>query len=68
MTPIDGSSKLLSNLAPLVEGERLAPLEIERKLHKRSRLVGAQGLTGMARAGIDMATWDEEAVRRYLVG
>ena len=65
---LESVAKLLSNLAPLVEGERLAPREIERKLHKTSRLVGAQGLTGMARAGIDMATWDEEAVRRYLVG
>jgi mandelate racemase len=51
-------AKLLSNLAPLIEGERLAPLQIERKLHKTFRLLGAQGLTGMATAAIDMATWD----------
>jgi mandelate racemase len=61
-------AKLLSNLAPLIEGMPLAPLEMERKLHKTFRLLVAQGLTGMARAGIDMATWDEEAVRRYSVG
>src|SRR5918995_4683276 len=51
-------AKLLSNLAPLIEGDRLAPLEIERKLQKTFRLLGPQGLTGMATAGIDMATWD----------
>jgi mandelate racemase len=51
-------AKLLSNLATLIEGKHLAPLEIERKLHKMFRHLGAQGLTGMATAGIDMATWD----------
>jgi mandelate racemase len=51
-------AKLLSNLAPLIEGDRLAPLQIERRLHKMFRLLGVQGLTGMATAGIDMAAWD----------
>jgi hypothetical protein len=32
-------AKLLSNLAPSIEGERLAPLEIERKLQKTFRLL-----------------------------
>jgi mandelate racemase len=32
-------AKLLSNLAPLIEGERLAPLQIERKLHNTFRLL-----------------------------
>ena len=51
-------TKVLSNLAPVVEGEPLAPAEIERKLHKTFRLLGPQGLTAMATAGIDMAAWD----------
>src|SRR3712207_1469109 len=51
-------AKLLSNLAPLIEGEPLAPLEIERKLQERFRLLGPQGLATMATAGIDMAAWD----------
>jgi mandelate racemase len=51
-------AKLLSNLAPFIEGDRLAPLEIERKLQKTFRLLGPQGPTGMATAGIDMASWD----------
>jgi len=51
-------AKLLSNLAPLIEGDLLAPVEIERKLHKTFRLLGPQGLSYMAMAGIDMAAWD----------
>ena len=51
-------AKLLSNLAPLIEGDPLAPVVIERKLQKTFRLLGPQGLAGMAMAGIDMAAWD----------
>ncbi len=32
-------AKLLSNLAPLIEGDLLAPVEIERKLQKTFRLL-----------------------------
>jgi mandelate racemase len=49
---------LIQNLAPLVEGEKLAPAAIEQKLAMRLRLLGTQGLVGMALAGIDMALWD----------
>ncbi len=51
-------AQLLSNLAALIEGDPLAPLELERKLQRTFRLLGPQGLTGMAVAGIDMAAWD----------
>ena len=51
-------AKLLSNLAPLIEGEPLSPVTIERKLQRSFLLLGPQGLTGMAIAGIDMAAWD----------
>jgi mandelate racemase len=51
-------AKLLSNLAPLIEGDPLVPVAIEQKLQKSFRLLGPQGLTGMAIAGIDMAGWD----------
>ena len=50
--------KLLSNLAPLIEGDPFAPVAIEGKLQKTFRLLGSQGLTAMATAGIDMAAWD----------
>jgi mandelate racemase len=51
-------AKLLSNLAPLIEGDSLAPAAIEQNLQRSFRLLGPQGLTGMAMAGIDMAAWD----------
>jgi mandelate racemase len=51
-------AKLLSNLAPLIEGDPLAPVAMEGKLQKTFRLLGPQGLTAMATAGIDMAAWD----------
>jgi len=51
-------ANLLSNLAPLIEDDLLAPVEIERKLQKTFRLLGPQGLSAMAMAGIDMAAWD----------
>ena len=51
-------AQLISNLAGLIEGDVLAPLAIEQKLQRSFRLLGPQGLTGMALAGIDMAAWD----------
>ena len=48
----------MANLAPLIEGQVLAPRELEQVLAKRFRLLGTQGLVGMALAGIDMALWD----------
>src|SRR5262249_28955069 len=53
--------QLLQNLAEWLAGEPLQPYRIERMLHERLRLVGIQGLTGMAIAGIDMAAWDAHA-------
>jgi mandelate racemase len=52
------TAELVQNLAPLVEGEDLAPVAIDQKLARRFRLLGTQGLVGMALAGIDMALWD----------
>ena len=49
---------LVKALEPLLVGQPLAPLEIERMLAQRFRLLGAQGLTGIALAAIDMALWD----------
>lgn len=49
---------LVCRLATLVEGEPLAPAELAQKLARRFRLLGTQGLVGMALAGIDMALWD----------
>ena len=45
---------LLSNLEPVLQGQSLAPVEINRTLQSRFRLLGAKGIVGMALAGIDM--------------
>jgi mandelate racemase len=42
----------------IVFGDILAPAEVEQKLAKRFRLLGPQGLVGIALAAIDMALWD----------
>ena len=52
------TADLIRNFAPLIEGDDLAPVEISQKLARRFRLLGTQGLVGMALAGIDMALWD----------
>jgi mandelate racemase len=57
-TALGPTAALIQNLEPLIVGEPLAPVEIEQKLAKRFRLLGSQGLVGMALAAIDMALWD----------
>lgn len=52
------TAELIQNLEVLVQGDALAPLEVEQKLAKRFRLLGTQGLIGIALAAIDMALWD----------
>jgi len=52
------TADLINNLEPLVNHEPLAPTEIADRLAKRFRLLGVQGLVGMAIAAIDMALWD----------
>ena len=49
---------LLQGLEPLLVGQPVAPLELDRQLAGRFRLLGRQGLTGIALAAIDMAAWD----------
>src|SRR5512137_472607 len=52
------TAELIRNFEPLVKGEILAPAELENKLSRRFRLLGTQGLVGIALAAIDMALWD----------
>jgi mandelate racemase len=54
-------AELMTNLAPLIAGQVPAPRELEQALARRFRLLGTQGLVGMALAGIDMALWDAQA-------
>jgi len=57
---------LIKALEPFIVGQPLAPFEIERLLAARFRLLGPQGLTGIATAAIDMALWDALARSQYL--
>lgn len=67
-------ARLVTELEPLIAGEPLAPLDLERRLQGRFRLLGPQGLVGMALAGVDMAAWDalaraaERPLAAYLGG
>ncbi|HEU5322844.1 MAG TPA: enolase C-terminal domain-like protein, partial [Methylomirabilota bacterium] len=53
--------QLVANLQGLLAGEAAVPAAIEQKLQRHFRLLGPQGLTGVAMAGIDMALWDARA-------
>ncbi len=52
------TAELVRNLEPLLLDRELAPAEIEQDLSRRFRLLGTQGLVGIALAAIDMALWD----------
>jgi mandelate racemase len=52
------TAELIRNVGELLKGEELAPAETEQKLVRRFRLLGTQGLVGIALAAIDMALWD----------
>ncbi len=58
------TAALVKGLEPLLAGKPVAPLDIERQLQGRFRLLGPQGLTGIAMAAIDMALWDALARAR----
>ncbi len=48
----------IENLNEVVEGWEYAPYEVYQKLRQTFRLLGSQGLVGMALCGIEMALWD----------
>jgi len=52
------TAELIRNFEPLVKDEPLAPAATAQKLAARFRLLGTQGLVGIALAAIDMALWD----------
>ena len=55
------TAELVRNIAASIEGGTAEPREVEQMLAARFRLLGTQGLVGMALAGIDMALWDAKA-------
>lgn len=50
--------RLIEDLEPELAGKTVSPFERTRQLELRFRLVGWQGLIGMAVGAIDMALWD----------
>lgn len=68
------TAEFLMNIRELVLGRALAPRSIGETLQQRFRLLGTQGLVGMALAGLDMALWDalvrarDQTLVRYLNG
>src|SRR6185312_15665538 len=52
------TADLIRNLGELIVGEALAPAAIADRFAARFRLLGMQGLVGIAAAAINMALWD----------
>ena len=52
---------LVANLEAMLAGDAVAPVAIAAKLEQRFRLLGPQGLVGIALAAVDMAAWDAVA-------
>jgi mandelate racemase len=50
--------ELIANLAEMLQGKSLAPIPQMREFDGAFRLLGRQGLLGMAISGLDMAFWD----------
>ncbi len=50
--------QLIANLAPLLQGKSVSPFARFREFEATFRLLGRQGLLGMAISGLDMAFWD----------
>jgi mandelate racemase len=54
--------EMVRSLGRAIEGERVAPFDIDRLFAARLRLLGRTGVVLMACAGIDMAVWDALAL------
>ncbi len=50
--------ELIANLAEILRGKSVSPVERMRDFEGAFRLLGRQGLVGMAISGLDMAFWD----------
>lgn len=54
-------AELVKAMAAMVEGDEVAPLDLERKLRARYALLGVHNIVLFAMSGIDMAAWDAAA-------
>lgn len=52
------TAQLIAGMEELILADDLSPLEVDKKLSGKFRLLGTQGLIGMALSAIDMALWD----------
>jgi mandelate racemase len=59
-------ARLVEAMAAMLEGDEVAPFDLERKLRSRYALLGVHNVVLMAMAGIDMAAWDALAHAREL--
>ncbi len=50
--------ELIANLTPLLQGKSISPFARFQEFESTFRLLGRQGLLGMALSGLDMAFWD----------
>ena len=57
---------LVAAFGEWIKGDAAAPYDVELKLARRLRMLGPQGLTGIAVAAIDMALWDAAARRQQV--
>src|SRR3977135_3623326 len=53
---------ILREASALLQGDRIAPVDLNAKLGRHFRLRGVHGLVTMALAGLDGACWDALAV------
>ena len=51
-------TSLVAEIGAELQGRAVAPVERMAEFDRRFRLLGWQGLVGMAVSGIDMALWD----------
>jgi mandelate racemase len=57
-TALAGLARLVEDIAADLAGRSVEPVARMREFDRRFRLLGWQGLVGMAVAGLDMALWD----------
>jgi len=57
-------AKLVEAMAAMVNGDEVAPLDLERKLRAKYTLLGVHNIVLFAMSGIDMAAWDALAQAR----
>ncbi|HET9651925.1 MAG TPA: enolase C-terminal domain-like protein [Usitatibacter sp.] len=55
-------SSILAEIERVTKGERVAPLDLWKKLARRFTLIGVQGIVRMAMSAFDVACWDALAI------